>query len=160
MADELGGSGRDDALEWLSAQARDIEQRIAALIETAAHLGEERVAAARAAAEAIVNAALREAEEIRRTAAGGDHDAGAPPGPHAPTTTPDPSALPSRARVFVGGDDIEAARRLAEELILGGLGRVRIETELAARFPNLGVERIAAIIRALLVPPSVLRDDT
>ena len=156
MADEPGGSGRDDALEWLSAQARDIEQRIAALIDAAAHLGEERVAAARAAAEAIVTAALREAEGIRRSAAGAGRG---PTDPEAASTPSEQPSMPSRARVFVGSDDIEGARRLAEELILGGLGRVRIETELAARYPQLGPERIAAIIRALLVPPSATRDE-
>lgn len=156
MADAPHDSGRDDALEWLLTQARDIEARITALLDAAAHLGEERVAAARTAAEAIVNAALQEAAEIRRAAGAERVSHEVPP---APEDSPAQPPTPIRARIFVGGDDIEGARRLAEELILGGLGRVRIETELAARFPDLGPERIGAVIRALLVPPSVPRGD-
>lgn len=153
---------RDDALEWLLAQAREIEQRLSALTEAAARLGEERLAAARAAAEAIVAAALREAEDIRRAAA---PEANEEPETEEPPTAPGPhppaerAGAPFRPRVFVGGDDIESARRLAEELMLGGLGRARIEAELAARFPELGAEHLEAIIRALLVPPSATRDD-
>jgi hypothetical protein len=156
VTDPRADRERDDALEWLAAQARELEQRVADLISAASHLGEERVAAARAAAEAIVNAALREAEEIRRAARS---DAAAAAGSDAPKEThvPPQATPPTRARVFVGGDDVEGARRLAEELILGGLGRARIEAELAARFPTLGAERIDAIIRALLVPPSATR---
>jgi cell division septum initiation protein DivIVA len=144
VPDGPGTPERDDALEWLRAQARDIEQRIAGLVEAAERLCEERVAAARAAAEAIVNAALHEAAEIRRAAAA--EGRGTPP--------PDAPDAPSRARVFVAGDEVERARRLAEELILGGLGRSRIEAELMARFPEIGPERVEAIMRALLVPPS------
>lgn len=160
MADPPPGPDRDDALEWLLAQAREIEQRITALMEAAARLGEERLAAARAAAEAIVNAALREAEEIRRAAApeSGEQREGEAPASSSPPPAERPGA-PFRPRVFVGGDDIEGARRLAEELVLGGLGRARIEAELSTRFPDLGAERIEAIIRALLVPPSAARDD-
>lgn len=162
MADAPPEPERDDALEWLLAQAREIEQRLATLIEAAARLGEERLAAARAAAEAIVDAALREAEDIRRAAARESSEE-----PEVEVPSPAPDAPPPaergnaafRPRVFVGGDDIEGARRLAEELVLGGLGRARIEAELTARFPDLGAERIEAIIRALLVPPSVARDD-
>jgi len=140
-----GTPERDETLEWLRTQARDIERRIVSLVEAAERLCEERLAAARAAAEAIVNAALAEAAEIRRAAVA--EAAGESPPPEAP-------GPPTRARVFVGGDEVERARQLAEELILGGLGRSRIEAELTARFPELGSERVEAIMRALLVPPS------
>jgi hypothetical protein len=163
MADMSTGPDPDDALEWLLAQAREIEQRISSLMDAAARLGEERLAAARAAAEAIVNAALREAEDIRRAATLEASEDTEPEAPSAASSIPraaEHPGAPFRPRVFVGGDDIEGARRLAEELVLGGLGRARIDAELAARFPELGAERIEAIIRALLVPPSAAHDDT
>lgn len=140
----------DDALAWLAAEARDLERRVVALLEAARRLAEERLETARAAAEMIVNAALREAEEIRRAAR---EDAGrAGGGPPPPVSAPAPP--PRRARVFVGGEDVEEARRVAGELLLGGLGRARIAAELASRYPAMSRERIDSIVASLLIPPA------
>ena len=153
MADDENPPGPDDPFgldpgAWVAAEAREIERRLNALLETVERLADERIESAREAAEAIVNAALREAEEIRRVAM--QNRLSAMPRP----TEAAEESMPSRARLFVGGGEVEKARRLAEELMLGGLGRARIESEVAGRFPELSRDRVDAIVSSLLIPPT------
>ena len=132
----------------LAAEARGLESRVREMLDTAERVAAERIDAARAAADAIVEAALREAEEIRRAARSGE------PAPvrQQPREVPAPPRL--RARIFVDDGDAAQARALAEELMLGGLGRVRIEAELHQRFPDLPAATLDAVLGSLLMPPA------